>query len=164
MHHPSYRPYTRLVEAWTDGSTAPSPSALRARRLEHVTLPGRHIEVESARLQIAAVAIVLRSADEIPQAPIFPDEIGERQPDIALAVMVCIVDADDQAIPACAPPGIGNHILAGSVALPSGRAIQQPPFRLTDERPPQHVEQPFVETLDLGIHPLVRAADEVWRD
>jgi hypothetical protein len=56
-----------------------------------MTLPGRHIQVESVGLQIAAIPVIAGCAELILQPPLAATEISKRQSDAALALVGRIV-------------------------------------------------------------------------
>jgi hypothetical protein len=58
----------------------------RRRQLEHVTVPWRHIQVETAGHQIASLSVVASGAHQVHKPYRAPGEVGEGQADVALAL------------------------------------------------------------------------------
>ena len=106
-----------------------------------MTLPRRHIEIKPPGLQVVAIAIVLHAAEHIPQPPLPGSKAGEREPNVALTLVICIIHADDQAGATRILPGVGDNSIGGLVAIPGGCTFQQSPFPIADDRSPQQLSQ-----------------------
>ena len=74
-------------------------------------MPRRHIQVQSTGLQVIPVAIVSRILKQILEAPRPAAQIGEGQPDVALAVVGGVIHGDEQALAAGILPGVGDELV-----------------------------------------------------
>src|SRR5262245_62167682 len=63
---------------------------------EYVVPPGRQIDVELCRREIAACALVLSAAHHIVEANRTAGQIRERQPHVTLTLIAGIVHGDEQ--------------------------------------------------------------------
>ena len=63
---------------------------------EDGNVPRRHVQVQSARLQIATISVIDGIAHLILQLPLVIIQVRERQPDIALALVRSVVHRDKQ--------------------------------------------------------------------
>lgn len=82
---------------------------LRGLHLEDVTMPGRHIEVEAARLQVSPVAIVACNVEQIIESPLSAVEVGERETDVTLALVRGVIHGDEQALARRPLPHAGDE-------------------------------------------------------
>ena len=71
---------------------------LRGLHPEDVTMPGRHIEIETARLQVFSIAIVAGIAEQILESPLSAVEVGERETDATLTLVRGVIHGDEQAL------------------------------------------------------------------
>ena len=61
-----------------------------------MVLPGGHIQIKPARLEVFPVAFVIGLAEQVAQPPLVSAKIREREPDITLAGVTGIVHGDKQ--------------------------------------------------------------------
>src|SRR5215471_20863118 len=90
---------------------ARTASALSGER-EDGCVPGRHVQEETARCQIVAVAVVGRLADPVLEPPASAPEVREGQPHVALALVGRVVDGDEQPFAGRVLPGKGHEAVA----------------------------------------------------
>src|SRR5262249_12854425 len=127
-------------------------------------LPGRRIHVESARLQVATIAVVDGCRELILEAPLPAIEIRERQPHVALALVGGIVDGHQQALAARTLPGEGHETVPRPVSLPRWQTLEQLPLTLAGNRLAQHAKKAIVKLLHLLVHGFSRTATQMRRD
>ena len=80
-----------------------------SRDFKNMVLPRRHIQVQAARLQVVSVALVPGIAEHIFESPLSVIEVGEREPDVALAGVSGIIYGDDQAFAVRPLPRAGDE-------------------------------------------------------
>ena len=87
----------------------------------------------------------------------------EREPDIALALMIGVVHGHEHAA-AGTLPRERHEAVPRPVAVPRRHTFEQAPIALAKGRPAQNREQPIVEQLQRLVRRLDRRANQVRRD
>src|SRR5262245_43374902 len=113
--------------------------------VEDVAAPRRQVQIEAARLEVAAVAIVAGVAGEVLQPHRAAGQPGPGRTDVALAPVAGVVDGDEQAPAVRTLPGPGEEAIPGPVAVPGRRADERAPLAVADGGPAEHGEEPVVE-------------------
>src|SRR5262249_5525838 len=98
------------------------------RQPEDGGLPGRLIQVQSAGLQIVALAVICGMTEQVLKPPLAITEVRERQLDITLALVGGIVHRHQQSVCTGAVPGKGQEAVPGPVAIPGRDAFEQLPL------------------------------------
>src|SRR5215470_9679015 len=119
-------------------------------------VPGRHVQEETARRQIVAVAIVGRLADPVLEPPASAPEVREGQPHVALALVGRVVHGDEQPFAGRVLPGKGHEAVTRPVAVPRRATLEQSPLALAHGRSTEDGEEPLVEASALLVQGLVR--------
>jgi len=88
------------------GAAQLSWSGADAPELKHVNLPGVLVNVEAVLNQIAAIAMVDFAAHQICEKQLFLLKLGERQAQITLPAILCVVDDRNVAPIALSSPGV----------------------------------------------------------
>src|SRR5262245_1543286 len=99
---------------------------MQGRDFEGVATPRREIEVEAAH-ELSAVTVISCGAEQVAQGNGLPRNLGPGQADIALALVVCIVDRDEHALAVKSLPAPDDARIPGPVALPGRHALEQTP-------------------------------------
>src|SRR6516165_9449429 len=73
----------------------------RIRNRKYTRLPGHYVKEQPFALQVVAIPVVGTRRELILDAPFLAGKVREGEPDVALALVGCIVDRDDKAL---APP------------------------------------------------------------
>src|SRR5690606_24016490 len=102
--------------------------------------PGGHVQVETACVKVVAVAVIDGVAQEIGKPPGNAGQVVERQPDVALALVVFIIDSDHNAVMRIFP-GPGQEGIPGLIAAPGGGASQLSPRAVTEDRSLQQADE-----------------------
>src|SRR3954470_2711905 len=122
--------------------------------LEHPVAPGWQIERKPGCADIeAGSSHHFREADR-----------GKQQAQQALAPMIRIIDADEQALAVARLPRPDEEVLGGPVPFPRRRAFEKRPVAIAHGRPPQDLQEPRVELLPRSVRRLGRRPNEVRRD
>src|SRR5690606_20315946 len=87
-------------------------------------------------------------------------QVVERQPDVALALVVFIIDSDHNAVMRIFP-GPGQEGIPGLIAAPGGGASQLSPRAVTEDRSLQQADELVVEGADFFVDMFFRGADKV---
>ena len=90
--------------------------------------------------------------------------ILRRQPNVTLALVRRVVDGHKPAVDSRARPEPGDETVRRPVAIPGGRAFEQPPVAVANGRIAEQRQQPVIEPLQLAIGRFDRRADEVRRN
>ena len=131
---------------------------------EHVTLPGRHVQVQVRALANRSLPIVRGITDQILQPPAAVAKVRKRQPHVTLALVGGIVHRHQQPLATGALPGKGQKAIAGPVAVPGGRAFEQLPLAVAHGRLTQHGQQPVVELFQPLVDRFLRTSNQMGRD
>src|SRR5581483_5647115 len=110
------------------------------------------------------VAIVNGIAEQVAELNAFAGKVREGEPYVALALVGCVVDGDDQTLAIAALPTVCDEAVGRPVAVPSGGAFEQLPGAAAHAGFGEHDEQLVVKRLELLVGGLVRPAPEVGRD
>src|SRR5439155_12275122 len=95
--------------------------------LEHMVLPWKHVQVEPARVQLVALALMHRLPGQIPELPRAAREAGKRQPHVTLALMGGIVDRDQEPFGSGRLPRKGQEAVRSPVTFPCRRGFEKLP-------------------------------------
>ena len=131
---------------------------------EDVPAPGRQVEKEAPRDQIASVAIVTGGAEQIVKMHGAPGEIGPWEAHVALALVPGVVDYDECSLTIASLPAPGDAAVPRPVAIPSRHAIEKVPLAIRNGRMAENRKQVFVEALQCFIDRLPWRANEMRRD
>src|SRR6516162_6734040 len=107
---------------------------------EHRAFPGRSVQVQSTRLQIAAISLVDHWLHLILKPPLAASKIGKRQSDIALALIGSVIHRNQPTLIVWTQPPEGNKTIPGPVAFPGGNAFQRLPMTIAKPGLAQHFE------------------------
>src|SRR5262249_46521952 len=88
----------------------------------------------------------------------------ERQPDVALTLVGCVIHSDQQSLFTCALPAKRQETIRRPVALPGRNAFEQPPVALAQNRTTEHGKQSFIKLLNVLIDRFVRCSNQMRRD
>jgi len=130
---------------------------------ENMILPGGHIQIQPASLQIPPVPIVAGVTEQIPESPPETANIRKRYPDKALTLMLGIVHGHEQPIAAVILPGKNNKGIDRAIAFPGGNAVEQLPASVSDDRMSQHPKQPVIELHQMIVDGRRQRLDDVHR-
>src|SRR5262249_39545944 len=108
-------------------------------------LPGGHIQVQTAELQIVAVPVVDLRTQQVLKPPLAASQTRERQPNVALALVRGVVHGREQPLLPGPLPGEDQEAIARPVAIPGGGAFEQLPTALAHQRLAEYGKQPLVE-------------------
>jgi hypothetical protein len=134
------------------------------RERKYTRLPGRHVEEQPFALQVVAIPVVRSRRELILEAPFLAGQVREGEPDVALALVGCIVDCDDKALADGALPAEDQKAIVRPVSVPSGRAFEKLPFAVAEGGLPQNGEKPVIERTKILVGWFVGASTEVRRD
>src|ERR1700730_18106325 len=142
------------------------PSALRSSRPQRkdAGLPGRHIQIQPASLQVVAVPLVPSRAELILQLPFLAGEIRKRQPNKTLALVGGIVDGGHERFALRSLPAENQEAIVRRVPFPGRGAFKQLPLAVANARLTKHGKQAVVKLFQLLIDGFLRASNEVGRD
>ena len=133
-------------------------------QLEDIEAPGAEVDVEARVDQGGAVPVVELAAHLIGETPGLAGQTGEGQPQMALPLMIGIVDDDDIAGVVRPVPGISDEVLGGRIAGPGLPRLQERPGTVAKRIVRlQHRQEPVVEGSDLRIRRLDRPAAQMRR-
>src|SRR5437899_1912129 len=94
---------------------------------ENLRLPGSKVQKQALGFQLVAVAVVVGRAELILKPPRFSGQIGERQPQPALALVGGVVHRDDQSLAGRSLPRAGDKTVVRPVSVPGGSTFPQLP-------------------------------------
>src|SRR2546430_1240691 len=145
-HRNSAMPTSPRTASAMLGLTGPrlcAPSSARGQ-LEEVVAPGPHVQVEPARREVVAVALVRRGRiHEIAQQQPVSLQVRVGQAHVALAPRRAVVDGAEQPA-AAAVPGKRDEALPGGIAVPRGPRVEERPVAVPYLRPSHACEEATV--------------------
>lgn len=106
---------------------------------EHGRLEWRGVKIQTARSQLAAIAVVDDVSQAILEVPPAAIEIRERQPNVTLTLIGSEVHGHEQAA-AGSLPGEGQETVPGPVPVPGWCAFEQLPLALAHDWLPERGE------------------------
>src|SRR4051794_14291656 len=106
---------------------------------ESTRLPGRHIQIKSATLQVFAVPIIAGRVELILQAPFVAGQVAPRQADMALTLIRRIIDGNDEPFVTGSLPSGGDKAVVCPVAFPARLAFEKLPLTVAHGRAAEHI-------------------------
>src|SRR5581483_7092273 len=99
--------------------------------------PRRHVEIETSVQEVVAVSIINGRPHPVLQTPGASCQLRKGKPHVALALGGTEVHRHQLLCGVWSRPSIGNKVVKGSVALPGGGRLQEPPVPLAERLFPQ---------------------------
>src|SRR4030095_12521062 len=139
-------------------------SSSQGVHLEHVVAPWRECEIQPLRDEVIPVPVEGGRAHQILEPHGATGLVGERETDVALALVPCIVDGGQSPLALASLPAPCDEAVRRPVAIPCPHAVEQAPLAVSNGRLSEYREEAVVEPLPCLIEGLYRRPHQVRRD